>query len=31
MSEPHFPKHDPAVADFWEARYRKKFIPWDAG
>jgi SAM-dependent methyltransferase len=31
MTEPRFPKHDPAAADFWEARYRENFIPWDAG
>jgi SAM-dependent methyltransferase len=31
MTEPKFPKHDPAAADFWEARYRENFIPWDAG
>jgi SAM-dependent methyltransferase len=25
------PRHDPAGRDFWDARYRESFIPWDAG
>lgn len=31
MTEPRFPKHDPASANFWELRYKEGFIPWDAG
>jgi len=31
MNPPRFPKHDPAGAAFWEARYRERFTPWDAG
>jgi SAM-dependent methyltransferase len=29
--DPKFPKHDPGGAAFWEARYRERFTPWDAG
>lgn len=25
------PRHDPGGSDFWDARYREAFIPWDAG
>lgn len=29
--EPKFPKLDPALAAFWDVRYREGFTPWDAG
>ena len=29
--DPKFPKLDPAAAAFWDARYRERFTPWDAG
>lgn len=25
------PRHDPGGSEFWDARYRDSFIPWDAG
>lgn len=31
MSTPNFPKLDPAGPEFWEARYREGFTPWDSG
>lgn len=31
MEPPRFPKLDPAIAQFWEVRYREGFTPWDAG
>jgi SAM-dependent methyltransferase len=29
--DPKFPKLDPALAEFWDVRYREAFMPWDAG
>lgn len=29
--DPKFPKLDPALAEFWDVRYRERFTPWDAG
>jgi SAM-dependent methyltransferase len=31
VSEPTFPKSDPAGPEFWDLRYRARFSPWDAG
>lgn len=31
MEPPEFPKVDPALAAFWDLRYRGRFTPWDAG
>jgi SAM-dependent methyltransferase len=31
MTDPKFPKLDPAAPEFWELRYRDNFTPWDAG
>lgn len=31
MSDPVFPKSDPAGPEFWDARYGASFAPWDAG
>lgn len=31
MSDPTFPKRDPADPEFWELRYGACFAPWDAG
>ena len=31
MSDPQFPKADPATPEFWEARYAAHVTPWDAG
>ena len=31
MSEPTFPKRDPAGPEFWDLRYGASFAPWDAG
>jgi SAM-dependent methyltransferase len=31
MSEPTFPKADPADPVFWDMRYRGGFTPWDPG
>ena len=28
---PTFPKHDPASAAFWDARFNAAFTPWDQG
>ena len=31
VSDPTFPKRDPASAEFWDLRYAASFAPWDAG
>jgi SAM-dependent methyltransferase len=31
VSEPTFPKRDPAEPGFWDLRYEARFAPWDAG
>ena len=31
VSEPTFPKRDPAEPQFWDLRYDARFAPWDAG
>ena len=31
MTEPTFPKRDPASEEFWNLRYGARFCPWDAG
>jgi hypothetical protein len=31
MSDPTFPKRDPAGPEFWDLRYGARFAPWDAG
>jgi SAM-dependent methyltransferase len=31
VSEPTFPKKDPAGPEFWDLRYGARFAPWDAG
>ena len=31
MTDPSFPKRDPADPEFWELRYGARLAPWDAG
>lgn len=31
MNAPIFPKHDPAVPEFWNLRFDAAFTPWDQG
>jgi len=31
VSDPIFPKRDPAEPQFWDLRYGARFAPWDAG
>jgi SAM-dependent methyltransferase len=31
VSDPTFPKRDPAEREFWDLRYGARFAPWDAG
>jgi SAM-dependent methyltransferase len=31
VSDPIFPKRDPAEPEFWDLRYGAHFAPWDAG
>jgi SAM-dependent methyltransferase len=31
VTEPTFPKRDPAEPGFWDLRYGARFVPWDAG
>ena len=31
VSDPTFPKRDPAGPEFWDLRYGARFAPWDAG